>query len=246
MTNEIKSVGAANGKAPKLTSIEGGKGTKTKAPRTKTTTDTAKFNAAVDLWSKAAHKVEADFHLLAITGLVLVMATKNATPLKRLQNGMPKSMRKREFAAWLGKYSPVRLYNEDSATSNFNDVELRVVGDKHYHPFNIEGATADPFFNKKEEVKALDPTAFDDAKRWASSISQMFATATKATAKAKPLATGVTLQQLQDQAKATINKWRALVAAKLMPPIPDKVMEQAKAIAEVTPPSEPEQQAVAA
>ena len=68
---------------------------------------------------------------------------------------LPKSNRRAALVNWFGHFSPIRLtINKDAAKCK---VGLRKVGDKAYMPFNIEGATANPYFEweKDKELEAL-------------------------------------------------------------------------------------------
>lgn len=144
-------------------------------------------------WGRAAQSVQDDFHPLAIDVLKRVFETRNATIALQLQNAMPKILRKREFAAWLATYSPIKLSQESNETSNFAKCELRDEKDKLYRPFDIEKAEANPFFMKKEEVKALDPSKIDIVKQLITSMTSLAKTILATDEKAKPLADGVTL-----------------------------------------------------
>ena len=145
-------------------------------------------------WGRAAQSVQDDFHPLALDVLKRVFETRNATIALQLQNAMPKILRKREFAAWLATYSPIKLSQEHNETSNFLKCELREEGkDKLYRPFDIEKAEANPFFMKKEEVKALDPSKYDVVKDLVQKMTGLAKTILGTDEKAKPLADGISL-----------------------------------------------------
>lgn len=162
-------------------------------------------------WGLRAQAVEDDFHPLAVKVLKRVMETQNATIALQLQNAMPRILRKREFAAWLATYSPINLRDEDAKTSNFKTCRLRKKdGDefsdkKLYREWDIEKAMANPFFMKKEEVKALDPSKLDMVKTLVQSMTST-AKSILGVEKAKPLASGVSI----DEAKASLKGMQSM------------------------------------
>lgn len=179
-------------------------------------------------WGRAAQAVQDDFHPLAIKVLERVMETRNATIALQLQNAMPKILRKREFAAWLATYSPIKLSQEGKETSDFAKCELRPeTGDKLYRPFDIEGAKANPFFMKKEEVKALDPGKMDIAKMILTQITSL-ANSMLGGEKAKPLADGTSIGEAKSKLAQLNKSYNMLHNGKMVDAMPGKTQQLVK------------------
>lgn len=198
-------------------------------------------------WGRMAQQVEDDFHPLAIKVLKRVMETRNATIALQLQNAMPRILRKREFAAWLAMYSPINLRDEDAKTSNFKTCRLRVkdgteFSDKKlYREFDIEKATANPFFMKREEVKALDPSKLDMVKTLVQSMSST-AKSILGMEKAKPLAAGVSLEEAQTKLKGMQSMHTVLQNASMADALPGSTSQLVKDALAFVPETEEEKQ----
>lgn len=178
-------------------------------------------------WGRRAQGVQDDFHPLCIRVLERVMETQNATIAKQLQNAMPKILRKREFASWLANVSPIRLYNEDNSTSNFRDCELRKPEDKFYRAFDIEKAKAEPFFEKKEEVKALDPSKMDLARTLMTPI-QTLLKAILGEEGGKTIAPGSSHAETLAKLNEHVGAYKALAHIKKVPEMGQKVKDRVK------------------
>ena len=184
-------------------------------------------------WGLRAQSVEDDFHPLAIKVLKRVMETQNATIALQLQNAMPRILRKREFAAWLATYSPINLRDEDAKTSNFKTCRLRKEGGeefsdkKLYRPFDIEKAMANPFFMKKEEVKALDPSKLDMVKTLVQSMTST-AKSILGVEKAKPLAAGVSVEEAKTSLKGMQSMHTVLQNASMATALPGSTSQLVK------------------
>jgi hypothetical protein len=76
---------------------------------------------------------------------------------------MPASMRRTELIRWFTDYSPIVVKNNEDWNSKMHKPET-VAGAPNplYRPFNIEAATANPFYERANANPEREPMAFED------------------------------------------------------------------------------------
>jgi len=101
-----------------------------------------------------------DVHALAMRALAHAFGDGKAnpgcgdlTPLLRLQNVMPKSMRKLEFAKWAQAYAPIDWGKVDPATTSCADIKKAKEGTKHFKVFDYAATDNTRFYEAGEVVK---------------------------------------------------------------------------------------------
>lgn len=85
--------------------------------------------------------------LVQNTGLLIlahVAEHGDANPAMRLVQAMPSSNRRNMVINWFKAFSPIRLTITKDVTKD--KCGLRKVGDKDYTPFNVDGATANAWY----------------------------------------------------------------------------------------------------
>lgn len=91
-------------------------------------------------------KLQTDIHDCAVACLTHAMTFSDARPAKALYDALPKSQRREALYEWIQKYSPVRWNNKTGKCGLLKETA------KTYNPFDIETATANPYWNLEERA----------------------------------------------------------------------------------------------
>lgn len=153
-----------------------------------------------------AQATTTQLHALAVECMEHASKHKDLRPLLAMQNHMPKSLRKLEFARWVQAFGPVEWGKKD-AKDNLEGIKMAKEGSKHFKEWNIAGAQAVAFYDAKEADK---PKGIIDAVKQLMSQNKTYE---KLLADPSiPRKDGVTDEQLQQQI-ARNNKMIAASAA---------------------------------
>lgn len=113
---------------------------------------TSALNAEIDSICKALADSTLKLHVIAVKALRHFSQHGDTGPLVRLQNGLPKSIRKLALAQWAAKYSPI-VWGKKDAKDNCDGATKAKPGSKGDKPFDIDGADANPFYDVPEAEK---------------------------------------------------------------------------------------------
>jgi hypothetical protein len=190
-------------------------------------------------WKRSIERNMEEFTTLAVDAFKHAMPQSlgghgNCTPLLTLQNAMPKALRKIHFAAHVAKFSPVKMSNEDKATSNYTKVELRKPDDKLYREWNLEGFMANDFFAEAEAVKPMDLERFDPAAQLLKDMRTLASLIFNDGKKERHLKTGQTEAEAGAKLSTLQKGYNAFVAAKLANPLEPETAKRIKDAIEKT------------
>lgn len=104
------------------------------------------FNKNVKAIALSGAKLDKLVHETAVGGLLLIQQDGNATRMDQLLTALPKGYRRQGFVLWVQAHSPIR-WNGDGK------IGIQKADAKTFTPFNIEAATAVPFWDFTEEAK---------------------------------------------------------------------------------------------
>lgn len=105
------------------------------------------INRNIQTISRSYAKVNTLVHTTAVGILVHAQQHGDCTAALRLVQAMPKSARRGLLINWFAKYSPIGM------NVNKGKVGFHKEGAKLYRPFDIEAATANPWFSGEEADK---------------------------------------------------------------------------------------------
>ena len=109
------------------------------------------FKSAVRLLVKAAATLQSKIADLAVECLEHAKEHGDASRLLYLCQQMPKGQRVQALKLWASNYSPIVLTTDTNG--NFVSVKITPTTNKTYKPFDIEGATATPYYDLTQENK---------------------------------------------------------------------------------------------
>ncbi len=108
--------------------------------------------------SKRAKKLGEDFHLTAVSALAHAEQHGDATLCGRVVAAMGMVSRRQDMITWFAMYGPIKIVHnkkEDIFEASFFKKD-----DVRYRPFNVAGATSNPFWEKIEDRP--NPMGFGD------------------------------------------------------------------------------------